>query len=100
MKTLQTSSVAGFQYHSVEALWPQFDIGQPITLTCEADNSYDPRALRGDWQGQKLGYLPRLDNAAVSQLLDRGESLEAVIVALENSSNPWGKVRVDVRWWV
>ena len=28
------------------------------------------------------------ENAAVSQLLDRGQGLEAVIAGLENSSNP------------
>lgn len=99
-KTLQTSPVAGFQYHNGEALWPQLACGQPITLMREADNHYDPRAVRVDWQGQKLGYLPRQDNAAVSQLMDRGERLEAVIAGLENSSNPWGRVRVEVRWRV
>lgn len=99
-KTLQTSPVAGFQYHDGEALWPLLAVGQPIMLIREADTRFDPRAVRVDWLGQKLGYLPRLDNAAVSQSLDRGETLEAVIVALENSSNPWGKVRVEVRWWM
>lgn len=99
-KTLQTSPVAGFQYHHGETLWPQLAVGQPIELTREADNSHDPRAVRVDWQGQKLGYLPRLDNAAVSQLLDRGGTLEAVTARLENSSNPWDKVRVEVRWRV
>lgn len=97
-KTLQVSPVAGFQYHNGEALWPQLAVGQMLTLTREADNHYDDRAVRVDWQGQKLGYIPRLDNAAVSQLLDRGERLEAVIAGLENSSNPWDRVRVEVRW--
>lgn len=97
-KTLQVSPIAGFQYHNGEALWLQLAAGQPLTLTCEADNSFDERAVRVDWQSQKLGYLPRLDNAAVSQLLDRGEVLDAVIARLENSSNPWDRVRVEVRW--
>lgn len=96
----QTSQVAGFQYHNGEALWPQLACGQPITLTREAGNPFDERAVRVDWQGQKLGYLPRLDNAAVSQLLDRGEALEVVIAGLENSSNPWDRVKVEVRWRV
>ncbi len=99
-KTLQTSPVAGFQYHNGEALWAQLAVGQAVALIREADNSHDPRAVRMEWQGQKLGYLPRLDNAAVSQLLDRGEALEAVIVGLENSRNPWDRVRVEVRWQV
>lgn len=99
-KTLQISPVAGFQYHSGEALWAQLAVGQPLALTREADNAFDEHAVCVDWQGQKLGYIPRLDNAVVSQLLDRGETLEAVIVGLENSSNPWDRVRVEVRWQV
>ncbi len=99
-KTLQTSPLAGFQYHHGEALWPQLAAGQQLTLIREADNKYDDRAVRVEWQGQKLGYIPRLDNAAVSQLLDRGETLEAAIAGLESSSNPWDRVRVEVRWKV
>lgn len=99
-KTLQTAPLAGFQYHHGEALWPQLAVGQSLHLVRETDNKYDDRAVRVDWQGRKLGYIPRLDNAAVSQLLDRGETLEAAIVGLANSSNPWDRVRVEVRWRV
>ena len=99
-KTLQISPVAGFQYHSGETLWPQLAAGQPLTLAREADNRFDDRAVRVDWQNHKLGYIPRLDNAAISQLLDRGEAVEAAIVGLENSSNPWDRVKVEVRWRV
>jgi hypothetical protein len=99
-KTLQTSPLAGFQHHNGETLWPQLASGQQLTLTREADNRFDDRAVRVDWQGHKLGYIPRLDNAAVSQLLDRGETLEAAIVGLENSSNPWSRIKVEVKWRV
>lgn len=99
-KSLQVSPLAGFQYHHGEALWPQLAVGQTLQLVREPDNRFDDRAVRVDWQGHKLGYLPRLDNAAVSQLMDRGETLEAAIVGLENSSNPWDRVKVEVRWRV
>jgi hypothetical protein len=66
----------------------------------EADNKYDDRAVRVEWQGRKLGYIPRLDNAAVSQLLDRGESLEAVIAGLAESGNPWERIGMEVRWLI
>lgn len=84
VKTLQQSPLAGFQYHYGEVLWPQ--------LVREPGNRFDYRAVRVDWQGHKLGYIPRLDNAAVSQLL------EAAIVRLSESSNPWERVGVEVRW--
>ena len=97
-KTLQISSVAGFQYYQGETLWPQLDAVQFVTLTREAGNPYDDRAVRIDWQGHQLGYLPRMDNAAVSQLLDRGEKLEAIIVELKESSNPSERIMVEVQW--
>lgn len=97
-KTLQISPLAGFQYHHGETLWAQLAVGQPLQLMRETDNRYDDRAVRVEWQGHKLGYIPRLDNAAVSQLLDRGEKLEAVIAGLAESSNPWERVGVEVRW--
>jgi len=97
-KTLQRSPVAGFQYHQGEALWPQLAIGQPLQLLREPDNRHDDRAVRVEWQGRKLGYIPRLDNAAVSQLLDRGERLDAAIAWLNESRNPWERVGVEVKW--
>lgn len=99
-KTLQTSPLAGFQYHYDEALWSRLSVGQRLQLVREADNKYDDRAVRVEWQGHKLGYIPRLDNAAISQLLDCGEWLEAVIAGLAESGNPWERVRVEVRWLI
>lgn len=97
-KTLQQFPLAGFQYHHGAALWPQLAVGQPLQLVREADNPYDGRAVRVDWQGRKLGYIPQMDNAAVSQLLDREERLEATIAWLNESRNPWDRVGVEVRW--
>jgi len=97
-KTLQISPVAGFQYHHGETLWPQLATGQSVTLLREAGNRFDQRAVRIDWQGEKLGYIPAKDNAAVSQLLDRGEKLSALIVGLKKSNNPWERIEVEVRW--
>lgn len=64
-KILQTSPLAGFQYHQGEQLWAQLAIGQRLQLVREPDNRHDERAVRVDWHGHKLGYIPRLDNAAV-----------------------------------
>lgn len=99
-KLLQISPIAGFQYHQGEAIWVQLSQGAALQLTREPENKYDTRAVRVDFNGQKLGYLPRLDNAAVSQLLDRGESLSAYIAELRMSEDPWERVEVEVRWMI
>ncbi|MCL2296903.1 MAG: HIRAN domain-containing protein [Proteobacteria bacterium] len=93
---LQRSPVAGFQYHQGEDLWPALFVGAALNLVREPDNAYDPRAVRVDWLGQKLGYVPRLDNAAVSHLLDAGHVLDAEIVMLRDSDNPWKRVEFAV----
>ncbi len=99
-KILQISPVAGFQYHHGETLWPQLATGQLLSLIREPGNRFDQRAVRIDWQGEKLGYIPGKDNAAVSQLLDRGETMSALIVGLKKSNNPWERIEVAVRWRV
>lgn len=88
-KLLQISPIAGFQYHQGEAIWAELYEGLALQLTREPENQYDTRAVRVDFNGQKLGYIPRLDNYAISQLLDRGESLQAYISGLKVSDDPW-----------
>ncbi|WP_420467629.1 HIRAN domain-containing protein [Panacagrimonas sp.] len=95
---LQRSPLAGFQYHEGEKLWPQLSVGAALSLVREADNRHDQRAVRIDVHGFKLGYLPKIDNAAVSQLLDRGQSLAAYIVTLRQDRDPWKRVEVEIEW--
>ena len=93
---LQRSPVAGFQYHQGASIWSLLMAGADLSLVREPDNAYDPRAVRVDWQGHKLGYVPRIDNAAASHLLDSGHVLEAQIVALQDSDNPWDRVEFAI----
>lgn len=93
---LQRSPVAGFQYHQGKLIWPLLMVGASLDLVREPDNAYDPRAVRVDWQGQKLGYVPRIDNAAVSHLLDSGQAVSAKITALSPSDNPWNRIEFAV----
>lgn len=94
---LQRSALAGFQYHQGEKLWSLMQVGDTLTLIREADNRFDNRAVRVEWQGHKLGYVPRLDNASVSHLLDSGvQQLTTQIVALQASDNPWDRLALAV----
>ena len=94
---VQQSPLAGFQYYRGEALWPRLAPGQRLELRREPDNPHDPRAVRVLWRGQALGYLPRRENTAVSQMLDRGQRLETRIAALRESADPWQRLRLEIR---
>lgn len=93
---LQTSPLAGFQYHQGEACWPELREGARLALVREPDNRYDTRAIRVDWQGLKLGYVPRAENATLASLMDRGHVLEARILALRGSPDPWQRVALEI----
>lgn len=93
---IQKSPVAGFQYHDGEKNWPNLRVGDRLRLVREPNNRHDRRAVRVDWHRRQLGYIPRRDNAAVSQMLDSGQSLEAQIERLRQSLDPWERVLVRV----
>ena len=95
---VQSSPLAGSQYYGADTLWAAMAPGDALTLHREPENPHDPRAVRVEWRGAKLGYLPRRENAAVAAALDRGEALEARISRLTRHANPWRRVEVQV--WV
>ena len=93
---VQSSPIAGFQFHEGRQLWDQLKIGDPLTLVREPDNSHDARAVRVEWKGHMLGYVPRAENDAVARQLDRGNRLEARIVRLTKHRDPWKRIEFEV----
>jgi len=93
---LQDSPLAGFQYHAGKSLWPQMQVGDALTLIREAENPFDANAVRVEWQGQKIGYVPRRENADVARFMDRGQNLEARIARLAEVRDPWSRVRFEI----
>lgn len=93
---VQSSPLAGFQYHAGKRLWSQMQTGDALALVREPDNAHDANAVRVEWQGHKIGYLPRAENRAVAAEMDRGARVEARIARLAEDRNPWRRVLVDV----
>ncbi|NWG39396.1 MAG: HIRAN domain-containing protein [Hydrogenophilaceae bacterium] len=93
---LQDSPLAGFQYHQGKALWHEMQVGDRLDLKREPENRYDARAVRVEWRGQKLGYVPRRENADIARLMDNGARLEARITRLTESRDPWQRVRFEI----
>ena len=93
---LQDSPLAGFQYYAGKALWPQMQVGDALTLIREPDNSHDSRAVRVEWKGRKIGYVPRRENADVARFMDGGQALVARIARLAEVRDPWSRVRFEI----
>jgi len=88
--------MAGFQHYAGPNLWADIRIGDELLLLREPGNPHDRRAVAVFWDGFKIGYLPRIENTAVAQLMDRGIPLEARITRVRKSEDPWERVRLSV----
>ncbi len=93
---IQESPVAGFQFHRGDMVWSSLSVGAPLALMREPNNSHDSNAVAVYYQNHKLGYVPRGENSAIAQMLDRGESLQATIVKLSEGEDPWERIRFNI----
>ncbi len=93
---VQSSPLAGFQYHAAGELWPELRVGDTVILIREPDNPHDGKAVRVEWRGRMLGYLPRAENRAVAAEMDRGGLVSGRIAKLREHRNPWQRVLIDV----
>jgi hypothetical protein len=93
---VQSSPLAGFQFYSGKGLWDRMRAGDELTLVREPDNVHDGNAVRVEWQGAKLGYIPRRDNAHVARQMDHGARIKARIVKLVEHRNPWRRMEFVV----
>ena len=93
---VQSSPLAGFQFYAGRELWDGMKVGDALVLVREPENKHDANAVRVEWRGRKLGYLPRAENRAVASEMDRGGKLAARIARLNRHLDPWKRIQVEV----
>ena len=74
-----------------------FVVGERLALIREPDNTADPLAIRIEWSGQKIGYVPRPDNAHFAIKMDEGWLFEARIGSFRPQAPMWQRLwfRID-----
>ncbi len=93
---VQSSPLAGSQFYALSRAWKEIRPGDKLLLKREPDNRHDANAIRVEWNGQQLGYVPRAENRALAAAMDRGERVEARVTALRRARNPWQRVEFEV----
>jgi hypothetical protein len=93
---VQRSPLAGFHHYDGPGLWHEIRPGDRLELVREPENPYDAGAIRVEWRGRKLGYVPQRDNAAIARQMDRGAPLEARVTALRQNRNRSVRVEFEV----
>ncbi len=95
---VQSSPLAGFGYHEAALAWRELRVGDRLELVREPANPHDANAVRVEWRGRLLGYVPRAENAALAWAIDRGERVAARITALRGHPNP--RLRIELEAFV
>lgn len=93
---VQHSPLAGFQYYDGKSLWEEIKVGDALMLVREPDNPHDTNAVRIDWNGRKLGYVPRRENAHLARQMDRGAAVEGRITELHKGRNGRNRVSYEI----
>ena len=81
---LQQSRLAGYRYHGAPAVRGELVPGEILELVREPGNTHDANAIRIEWRGIMLGYVPRTQNAALAWHMDRGITPRARITPRAN----------------
>ena len=93
---VQNSPLAGFRYYQGKELWDEMKVGDALALVRESANPHDGNAVRVEWQGHQLGYVPRRENRTVAQHMDRGGQVDARISKLQKHPNAWQRIEFEV----
>ena len=93
---VQSSPLAGAQYYAVDTLWPRMQVGDALDLVREPDNRHDRNAIRVEWRGHQLGYVPRAGNRVIAAAFDAGDKLTARVSSVSDNKNPWQRVAFEV----
>ena len=93
---IQHSPLAGSQYYALSTVWQEIRPGDALALVREADNRHDRHAIRVEWRGHTLGYVPRTENRVIAAALDAGDRLTARVSSVSDNKNPWQQVAFEV----
>ena len=58
-------------------------------LDAEPENHDDSNAIRIDWRGVKLGYVPRSSNTHLAAMMDKGAAVSARLLGKAHENGPW-----------
>ena len=93
---VQSGVLAGVRHGEAAAFWTLLSVGDRLELSREPDNPFDRRAIRVDWAGRRLGYVPRRDNETLAWALDRGDPLRARISGLVKGRRGARRIEFEV----
>lgn len=93
---LVDTAVFGYSYNDGKSILHCIKIGDKLALKRELSKPYDENAIEIYWRDKKIGYVPRVDNSVIPQMMDRGEKLTCSIPWLKLSDDPWERIGIKI----
>jgi hypothetical protein len=93
---VQHAPLAGFVYYEGKDVWQSIKPGDRLTLAREPANAHDANAVRIEWQGRMLGYVPRADNADIARQMDLGARVEGRVTELHRAANGRHRISYEI----
>ena len=94
--TIEEFHIAGFQYHEGPQVLASLREGQELRLANEPENPHDDKAVRIEFAGHHLGYVPRTRNKPIFRLIGQDAPLRCVAVHVNDGDPPWFAVWVRI----
>jgi hypothetical protein len=93
---VQHAPLAGFVYYDGKDVWERLKRGDRLALVREPANPHDANAVRLEWQGRMLGYVPRRDNVDLARQMDHGARVDARVTELHRSPNGRHRISYEI----
>ncbi len=93
---IRSSPLAGSQYYALAQVRDEIRLGDSLELVREPENRHDRLAIRVEWRGRPLGYVPKAHNRAIAAAMDAGDKLVARVSSLNDNKNPWQRMAFEV----
>jgi hypothetical protein len=93
---VQHAPLAGFVYYEGQGVWARMQRGDRLSLIRDPANPYDPNAIRLEWQGHMLGFVPRKENADLARQMDHGAQPDARITELGKHGNGRHRISYEI----
>lgn len=93
---LETFYIAGYRFHEGLGLEHELGFGTPLNVVFEPENPHDVKAIRLEYQGANIGYIPMRLNHTLANLLSQGAPLVAQVIMVNREEPPWHRVKVEI----
>jgi hypothetical protein len=93
---VQVCFVTGFEHYDGKRVFSRMQVGDRLRLQRETGNPHDGNAVRVEWQGYKVGYVPRNSNEGIARQLDFGNRLRARVIRLSRHRDPNRRIEMEI----